>query len=93
MRLTTGHGTKGTGEYYDWAWLDIRTDDAPEGPEAGTSVLVTRRHRYTGEPSYFRCRAPAARSCRHSWRSSVAGGGSRRRSNSPRASPAWTRDR
>lgn len=25
----------------------------------GTSVLVARRHRYTGEVSYFRCWAPA----------------------------------
>lgn len=61
MRRQTGHGTKGTREY-DWAWLDVRPDDAPaENPnekEAGTSVLVARRHRYTGEVSYFRCWAP-----------------------------------
>ncbi|WP_329468500.1 IS701 family transposase [Streptomyces sp. NBC_01431] len=59
MRRQTGHGTKGTREY-DWAWLDIRHDDAPDENEnrAGTSVLVARRHRYTGEVSYFRCWAP-----------------------------------
>lgn len=59
MRRQTGHGTKGTREY-DWAWLDVRPDDAPDenGKEAGTSVLVARRHRYTGEVSYFRCWAP-----------------------------------
>ncbi|MFF0087785.1 IS701 family transposase [Streptomyces canus] len=57
MRLATGHGTKGTREY-DWAWLDIRADDAPAGQAAGTSALVARRHRYTGELSYFRCWAP-----------------------------------
>ncbi|MBC9730898.1 IS701 family transposase [Streptomyces sp. TRM68367] len=59
MRRQTGHGTKGTREY-DWAWLDVRPDDAPDENEngAGTSVLVARRHRYTGEVSYFRCWAP-----------------------------------
>ncbi|WP_327575945.1 IS701 family transposase [Streptomyces sp. NBC_00145] len=65
MRRQTGHGTKGTREY-DWAWLDVRPDDAPAenenenaaGGGAGTSVLVARRHRYTGEVSYFRCWTP-----------------------------------
>ncbi|MET7518284.1 IS701 family transposase [Streptomyces sp. NPDC005480] len=57
MRLATGHGTKGTREY-DWAWLDIRADDTPDSQQAGTAVLVARRHRYTGETSYFRCWAP-----------------------------------
>lgn len=57
MRRATGHGTKDTREY-DWAWLDIRPDDTPDGHEDGTSVLVARRHRYTGEVSYFRCWTP-----------------------------------
>ncbi|MGW2995451.1 IS701 family transposase, partial [Streptomyces sp. NPDC001193] len=67
MRRQTGHGTKGTREYV-WAWLDVRPDDTPDetetgagagaGAGAGTSVLVARRHRYTGEVSYFRCWAP-----------------------------------
>lgn len=59
MRRATGHGTKGTREY-DWAWIDVRPDDTPAGHEheAGTSVMVARRHRYTGEVSYFRCWAP-----------------------------------
>ncbi|MFF1955990.1 hypothetical protein ACFVWX_03160 [Streptomyces sp. NPDC058220] len=59
MRRQTGHGTKGTREY-DWAWLDVRPDDAPDENEAGAgmSVLVARRHRYTGEVSSFRCWAP-----------------------------------
>ncbi|MER7577571.1 transposase, partial [Streptomyces sp. NPDC126514] len=65
MRRQTGHGTKGTREY-DWAWLDVRPDDTPDENEnenetaagAGTSVPVARRHRYTGEVSYFRCWAP-----------------------------------
>lgn len=58
MRRQTGHGTKGSREY-DWAWLDVRPDDAPdENGNGGASVLVARRHRYTGEVSYFRCWAP-----------------------------------
>ncbi|MEV8125369.1 IS701 family transposase [Streptomyces sp. NPDC085944] len=59
MRMRTGHGTKGTREY-DWAWLGIRADDTPDGhADHGTSVLVARRHRYTGEISFFRCWSPA----------------------------------
>ncbi|MGW4563765.1 IS701 family transposase [Streptomyces sp. NPDC004561] len=59
MRMRTGHGTKGTREY-DWAWLDVRADDTPNGHgDDGTSVLVARRHRYTGEISFFRCWSPA----------------------------------
>ncbi|MFI1227474.1 MULTISPECIES: IS701 family transposase [unclassified Streptomyces] len=60
MRRATGHGTKGTREY-DWAWIDVCPDDAPDtgnGNGNGTSVLVARRHRYTGEVSYFRCFSP-----------------------------------
>jgi SRSO17 transposase len=59
MRMHTGHGTKGTREY-DWAWLDVRADDTPDGhgDRDGTSILVARRHRYTGKISYFRCWAP-----------------------------------
>nr|WP_237299793.1 hypothetical protein [Streptomyces hygroscopicus] len=59
MRRQTGHGTKGTREY-DWAWLDIRPDDAPDenANRAGTSALVARRHRPAAEVSYFRCWAP-----------------------------------
>lgn len=59
MRMRTGHGTKGTREY-DWAWLDVRADDTPGGhADDGTSVLVARQHRYTGEISFFRCWSPA----------------------------------
>jgi SRSO17 transposase len=57
MRMRTGHGTKGTREY-DWAWLDVRADDTPDGHSDGVSVLVARRHRYTGEVSFYRCWAP-----------------------------------
>jgi SRSO17 transposase len=54
MRMRAGHGTKGAREY-DWAWFDVRADDTPEGHPDGVSVLVARRHRYTGELSFFRC--------------------------------------
>ncbi|MER6358967.1 IS701 family transposase [Streptomyces sp. NPDC001634] len=59
MRRATGDGAKGRRQY-DWAWLDIRPDDTPNeaGPQGTTNVLVARRHRYTGEVSYFRCHAP-----------------------------------
>ncbi|WP_241757121.1 IS701 family transposase [Streptomyces sp. WAC00263] len=57
MRMATGHGSKGAREY-DWAWLAVRADDTPDSQEPGTSVLVARRHRYTGELSYFRCWSP-----------------------------------
>ncbi|WUW68106.1 hypothetical protein OG255_45630 (plasmid) [Streptomyces sp. NBC_01455] len=51
------HGTKGTREY-DWAWLDVRADDTPDGHPHGVSTLVARRHRYTGELSFYRCWTP-----------------------------------
>lgn len=57
MRMQTGHGTKGTREH-DWAWLDIRADDTPDGHPDGVGVLVARRHRYTGETSFYRCWSP-----------------------------------
>lgn len=58
MRMQTGHGTKGTREY-DWAWLDVRADDTPkEHDDNGLSMLVARRHRYTGKISYYRCWSP-----------------------------------
>lgn len=58
MRMQTGHGTKGTREY-DWAWLNVRADDTPDGhQDDGISVLAARRHRYTGEISLFCCWTP-----------------------------------
>ncbi|MER6695527.1 IS701 family transposase, partial [Streptomyces minutiscleroticus] len=58
MRMRAGHGTKGTREY-GWAWLEVRADDTPDGhQDHGVSVLVARRHRYTGELSFFRCFTP-----------------------------------
>jgi SRSO17 transposase len=56
-RMRTGSGTKGT-RHYDWAMLEVTSDDTPDGHGDGHSVLLARRHRYTGTLSYYRCRAP-----------------------------------
>ena len=56
-RMRTGSGTKGT-RHYDWAMLQVTSDDTPGGDEDGHSVLLVRRHRYTGQLSYYRCWTP-----------------------------------
>ncbi len=57
-RMRTGSGTKGT-RHYDWAMLEVTSDDTPEGDQDGHSVLLARRHRYTGTLSFYRCWTPA----------------------------------
>jgi SRSO17 transposase len=59
QRMRTGAGQKGVRDY-DWAMIEVTTDDTPEGHDsgAGTSVLLIRRHRYTRTLSYYRCFAP-----------------------------------
>jgi SRSO17 transposase len=56
-RMRTGTGTKGT-RHYDWAMLEVASDDTPGGQPDGHSVLLARRHRYTGQLSYYRCWSP-----------------------------------
>jgi len=56
-RMRTGSGTKGT-RHYDWAMLEVTSDDTPEGEAGGHSVLLARRHRYTGQLSFYRCWTP-----------------------------------
>jgi SRSO17 transposase len=56
-RMRTGSGTKGT-RHYDWAMLEVAGDDTPGGHDGGHSVLLARRHRYTGQLSYYRCWTP-----------------------------------
>ena len=56
-RMRTGSGTKGT-RHYDWAMLEVTSDDTPEGDQDGHSVLLARRHRYTGKLSFYRCWTP-----------------------------------
>jgi SRSO17 transposase len=57
-RMRTGSATKGA-RHYDWAMLDIRADDTPDGHPGGHSVLLVRRHRYTGTVSFYRCFTPS----------------------------------
>ena len=56
-RMRTGSGTKGT-RHYDWAMLEVTSDDTPGGHDDGHSVLLARRHRYTGALSFYRCWTP-----------------------------------
>jgi SRSO17 transposase len=58
-RIRTGHGSKGA-RHYDWAMLEVTGDDTPgDGrDDDGHSVLLARRHRYTGQLSYYRCWTP-----------------------------------
>src|SRR5580704_7720443 len=51
-RIRTGHGSKGL-RHYDWAMLEVTGDDTPgDGRDDGHSVLLARRHRYTGTLSF-----------------------------------------
>jgi SRSO17 transposase len=56
-RMRTGSGTKGT-RHYDWAMLQVASDDTPDGHGDGHSVLLARRHRYTGTLCPYRCWTP-----------------------------------
>jgi SRSO17 transposase len=56
-RMRTGSGTKGT-RHHDWAMLQVTSDDTPGGHDDGHSVLLARRHRYTGQLSFYRCWTP-----------------------------------
>src|SRR5579859_1812604 len=55
--MRTGSGTKGI-RHYDWAVLEVTSDDMPGGHEDGHSMLLVRRHRYTGTLSFYRCWTP-----------------------------------
>ena len=57
QRMRTGSGTKGT-RHYDWAMLEVTSDDTPQGHGDGHIVLLVRRHRYTGPLSFYRCWTP-----------------------------------
>jgi SRSO17 transposase len=56
-RMRTGSGTKGA-RHYDWAMLEVTSDDTPDGHDNGHSVLLIRRHRYTRKLSFYRCWTP-----------------------------------
>jgi SRSO17 transposase len=57
QRMPTGSGTKGIRDY-DWAMIEVTSDDTPEDQEDGHSALLVRRHRYTRVLSYYRCWTP-----------------------------------
>ncbi len=38
--------------------LEVTSDDTPGGHGAGHSLLLARRHRYTGQLSFYRCWTP-----------------------------------
>ncbi len=63
QRMRTGHGAKGS-RHCDWAMLEVTSDDAPGDHhgehDAGRSVLLVRRHRYTGTCSFHRCWTPGS---------------------------------
>ena len=37
---------------------EVTSDDTPDGHDDGHSVLLVRRHRYTGKLSFYRCWTP-----------------------------------
>jgi SRSO17 transposase len=57
QRMRTGSATKGAKDYY-WAMIAVQPDDTPDGHGDGDSVLLLRRHRYTGTVSYYLCWSP-----------------------------------
>lgn len=57
QRLRTGSGTKGV-RHYDRAMLEVTADDTPDGQDRRHSLLLIRRHRYTGTVSFYRCWTP-----------------------------------
>jgi len=57
QRMRAGSATKGARDCH-WAVIGITPDDTPEGQEDGHAVLLLRKHRYTGNVSYFLCWTP-----------------------------------
>jgi hypothetical protein len=62
QRLRTGSGTKGT-RHYDWAMLEVTSDDTPAGTTAGTAsrwsggtaIPASCRPTGAGHPGRSRC--------------------------------------
>ncbi len=59
-RMRTGSGTKGT-RHYGWAMLELTSHDTPDEHDGGHSVLLARRHRYTGTGPPLEVLAPLDR--------------------------------
>jgi SRSO17 transposase len=95
QRMRTGHGTKGS-RHYDWAMLEVTSDDAPGDHgthDAGHSVLLVRRHRYTGTCSFYQCWTPGSVPLTRLIAIAVTGGESKKITSSPSRPPAWTQAR
>jgi len=60
--------------------IEADPDDTPPGHDPGHSVLLVRRHRYTGELSFYRCHSTAPPAWPTSWQWPAQGGGSKRTS-------------
>jgi hypothetical protein len=58
-RMRSGFETKGT-RHYDWAMPKVTSDDTPDWNASGNSVLLARRHRCTGQFSFYRCWTPGS---------------------------------
>jgi hypothetical protein len=91
-RMRTGSGTKGA-RHYDWAMLEVTSDDTPDEHAEGHSVLLARRHRYTGTLSFYRCWTPEPVTLSRLIAIAVIRWQSRTITSSRNRLPAWTPDR
>lgn len=55
--MRTGQATKGAKDCHR-TMMEIVPDDTPKGHDDGHTVLLLRKHRYTGTVSCFLCRTP-----------------------------------
>jgi hypothetical protein len=60
--------------------IEVGPDDTPPGHDPGHSVLLVRRHRYTGELSLYRCHSTAPAALADLMAVSAQDGGSKRTS-------------
>ena len=85
QRMRTRSGTKGT-RHYDWTMLEVTSDDTP----GGHSVLLARRHRDTGQLSYYRCWTPGPVPLSKLIAIATARWKSKKITSSASRPPAWT---
>ena len=71
QRMPTGSGTKGVRDY-DWAMIEVTSDDTPDDQDEGHSALLVRRHRCTRTLSYYRCWTPGPASLKRLITAAVA---------------------
>ena len=75
--------------------LEVTSDDTPDGHAGGHSVLLARRHRYTGTLSCYRCRVTRAGPAVQADRRRIGQMADRKKITSSASRPhaAWTPDR